>query len=136
MAEHRLLGFLGVLFIGIILVGCAGADNVVPLPGSAKHYSPNGTPLEANQITMPFPYTDKYSSGEERWFLDRDTSNHLVLRVTWKNQDIATFPIDGIGVNPETGEIALGGKNYSVISVTLNSDELPTGSGWVTLQEQ
>ena len=137
MARYSLLSLIGVFFIiGILLIGCIGTPDVVPLPSSAKHYSPNETPLEVNQITIPFPYTDKFSNGEERWFLDRDTSNHLVLRITWKNQDFAFFPISKIGVNPVTGEIALGNKKYSVLSLTLNSDELPTGSGWVTLQEQ
>ena len=117
------------------LVGCTG-NNTIPLPISAKHYSPNGVSLDANQITIPFPYTDKYSTGEENWFLNRDSSNHLVLNVVWKNRKVAIFPLTGVGVNTVSGEIALGDNNYNVLSITLNSDELPTGSGWVTLQKQ
>jgi hypothetical protein len=137
MARYKLLGLIIVILMAsIFMIACAADNETVPLPGVAKHFSPNGTLLEANQITMPFPHTDRFSSGEERWFLDRDTSGHLVLKIAWKNQDIASLPINGIGVTPETGEIALGGKNYDIINVNLNSDDLPNGSGWVTLQEQ
>jgi len=136
MARKKLISCSLILLItGTYLVGCTG-NNTIPLPGSAKHDSPNGNSLDANQITIPFPYTDKYSSGEESWFLDRDSSNHLVLDVVWKNRKVATFPLFGIGVNTVNGEIALGDDNYNVLSITLNSDELPTGSGWVTLQKQ
>jgi len=41
-------------------------------------------------------------------------------------QEVAIFPLIGIGVNPAAGEISLSGKDYDVISITLNSDELPT----------
>jgi len=136
MARKKLISCSLILLItGMYLVGCTG-NNTIPLPISAKHYSPNGVSLDANQITIPFPYTDKYSTGEENWFLNRDSSNHLVLNVVWKNRKVAIFPLTGVGVNTVSGEIALGDNNYNVLSITLNSDELPTGSGWVTLQKQ
>jgi hypothetical protein len=126
---------LAILFVTILFAGCSSVDNIVPLPSLARHYSPNGMILLENQITMPFPATDKFRGGEERWFLDADNVNHLILRVTWKGQDVATFPINGIGVTQGTGEIALGGKNFLVVDIYLNSDDLPDGSGLVTLQE-
>jgi len=52
--EKKLISYSLILLItGIYLVGCTG-NNTIPLPSSAKHYSPNGISLDANQITIPF----------------------------------------------------------------------------------
>ncbi len=88
--------------------------------------------IPTNQITIPFPYTDKFSNGTEQWTLEMDTSGNTVLRVRWKSRELAAFPVNNIGINRVTGEITLGEKEYIVISITLNSDNK---SGWITLEE-
>ena len=66
--------------------------------------------------------------------LGRDTSGKVVLRVTWRGQTVFIFPVAGVGVNSVGGEIALGGKNYRIVGMTVNTVEVPNGSGWVTLE--
>ena len=72
-------------------------DNVPPLPISAKQTA-------ENQIEIPFPYTDQFPSGKEQWLLDRDTSNHFILKVLFKSKEVATFPVNPIGVGQVTGK--------------------------------
>ena len=99
-------------------------DNIPPLPISTKQTA-------ENQITIPFPYTDQFPNGIEQWLLDRDTSNHFVLKVLFRSKEVAAFPVNPIGINQVTGKITLGGKEYSVTSITLNNDQT---SGQITLQ--
>jgi hypothetical protein len=117
--------FVVVLFVfSLFVAGCGTQSNDPSLPTSAKQTA-------ENQITIPFPYTDQFPSGTEQWVLDRDSLNHFVIKVLYRNKEIATFPLNAIGVNQVTGKITLGANEYSVTSITLNNDQT---SGWVTLQ--
>lgn len=109
------------------LAGCAADSGIVPLPASAK-------PTGASQLTVPFPYGEQHADGTEQWFLDTNTSGHRVLGVTWRGRDVATFPVDGVGANPVTGTVTLGGKDYRVVSVVWNGDDGPYASGYVVLE--
>jgi hypothetical protein len=133
--NRRLLRIIVMVVFAAALgvAGCSQGNESAPLPSWAKHYAPSGT-LEPNQLTIPFPSGDKFPNGEERWFLDRDMSGQLVLKVTWRDQTVFLLPVAGLGVNPAQSEIALGGKNYRVVSLTVNTVEVLTGSGWVTLE--
>ena len=134
MKKRLLHVFIILLLVAAIsLSGCASSNNVVPLPTSAKQFAPDGVTLESNQITIPFPYGDKFSNGEEQWLLDRDTSGHLILKVTWRSIEVATFPVDHIGLNQVSGQITLGRKDYNLISITVNNSSIPY-DGWVILQ--
>lgn len=115
-----------VIFMFIMYLSGCSKQTTVPLPISPKVST-------ENQITIPFPYGDKFPGGEELWLLDRDTSNHFVLKVMFKDKEVAKFPIDGIGDTQATGHIVLGDKEYAVKTITLNSDQ---ASGWVTLSLQ
>jgi len=120
-----LISFVSILFVAIFSgAGCGKQNNDPPLPTSAKQ-------VAKNQITIPFPYTDQFPNGIEQWVLDRDTSNHFVLKVLFKSKEVAAFPINATQVNQVTGKITLGGKEYSVTSITLNNDQT---SGQITLQ--
>ena len=80
---------------------------------------------------IPFPYTDKFPNGDiEQWVLDRDTTKHFVLKVLYKSKEVATVPVNGVGTNKATGKITLDSKEYSITSITLNSD---SQSGNITL---
>ena len=116
MRNRVFIAFVVILLVSIFFFsGCVKKDNSHSLPTSAK--------LTANnQLTIPFPYTDRFPSATEQWILDQDTSNHFVLEVMYKNNEIATFPVNAIGANQVTGKITLGGKEYSVTSITLNSE--------------
>ncbi len=135
---HWLPAFVVILVVAITVAGCTGSSGIIPMPtaGNAnpdKHYSPGGE-LPYNQIAIPFPYADNFKNGQERWYLEIDTSGHLVVRVTWKGLEVASFPANGFGINPSTGKIALDGKGYTVVSTHLNYASTPN-SGWVVLQE-
>jgi hypothetical protein len=133
MSRHLLLGLCFGLLVTVLLFGGCTHDDSVPLPGSASRSIPNNTPLPPGQLSIPFPYREKFSSGMEQWVLERDTAGHLVLVVSWITQEIAKFPVDSVGINQVTGVITLGGKDYNVINLTLNSDN---ESGWITIQEK
>ena len=99
-------------------------DDIVPLPASAKQG-------EANQLLIPFPYNEKFDGNWQRWVLEKDASGKDILSVHWSNNLLASFPVGHDGVNPMTGEIALGGRYYTVTEIYLHND---MASGWVTLQ--
>ncbi|WP_434509790.1 hypothetical protein [Desulfitobacterium sp. AusDCA] len=63
--------------------------------------------------------------------MEKDSAGHFWLKVLFNGREKAAFPVKATGVNPTTGEITLDGKDYTVISITLNNDQT---SGWVTLQ--
>jgi hypothetical protein len=136
--------FMIIVFCAMCLmfIGCS-ANSVVPLPHTAHDYTPDQGKLPANQIAIAFPATDQFSNGTERWGLewvpDAVAPAHLVLKASWsgkESRDIAVFQVNGVGVNPTSGEVSLGGKVFTAISVNVNSTDIPHGSGWIVLQEK
>ncbi|UWG98556.1 hypothetical protein LPY66_07065 [Dehalobacter sp. DCM] len=123
--SKKLLCLVIMLYLILLMFGRRSESNIPPLPISAKQ-------TVEGQIMIPFPYGDKFPSGDERWFLDRDTSNKFVLRVSFRSQDIGKFPVRNTGLNTLKGEITLGGIEYSVVSIYLNNDEL---SGYMILHQ-
>ena len=133
---RRLIG--AILLIGGLVVasaGCAHGEQTIPLPSSAKHYVPFGT-LEPDQITVPFPWNEEFGKVCETWSMGRDTSGRPVVTVTFDNRIIYSFPIEGQGANQYGGPVTLGGQNYRIVSIWVNTDEPGTGSGFVTLEPQ
>ncbi len=131
---RHLIGSL--LLIGGLVIaatGCGHGEQTIPLPSSAKHYVPFGT-LEPDQITIPFPWNEKVGKVLESWLMARDTSGHPVVTVTFDYQTIYSFPIEGLGANQNGSLVTLGGEDYRVVSIWVNTDEPVTGSGFVTLE--
>ncbi len=125
-----------ILLIGGLVIaaaGCGHGEQTIPLPSSAKHYVPFGT-LGPDEVTVPFPWNERFGTVWEGWTMDRDASINPVVRVTLDYTTIYSFPIEGLGTNQNGSLITLGGKDYRVASIWVNSDEPQTGSGWVTLE--
>ncbi len=131
---------LTIFILGIVIsasfVTLANADmpsgtenDSLPLPVSA-------TPITANQMrNIPFPYTERFANGLEQWVLEKgtekDATSPFLLKVLLNGREKAAFPVNATGINQTGGTITLDGKDYAVISITLNNDQ---ASGWVTLQ--
>ncbi len=127
MTRCRLNASVAALAVILSLTGCSGDDSVVPLPASAQA-------TVSHQVLIPFPYVDILTDGKETWLVVRDAANRLLLEVTWRNESVASIPIEHQGLNPVAGTtLSLGGEDYDVVGITLHNDWYPY-SGYVTLQ--
>ncbi len=132
-AKRLVAGNVLIVVLALAVAACSRGGQTVPLPSSAKHYVPVGT-LEPGQITVPFPWNEQFADGWERWLVGRDTSGRPVLQVEFHNQTMYSFPIQELGTNRTDGQVTLGGMNYRVVFITVNTDEPGTGSGWITVE--
>lgn len=131
---------LTVFVLGIVIlasfVTLANADMPPGTENDSLLLPASATPITANQMrNIPFPYTERFASGLEQWVLEKDpakdTTSQFLLKVFLNGREKAAFPVKATGINQTGGTIALDGKDYAVISITLNNDQ---DSGWVTLQ--
>jgi hypothetical protein len=100
------------------MTGCGHNQNYgIPMPSSAKY--------SGDLIMIPFPYADGgFSGSAERWVIEQEGfPNKLVLNVIYKDKIVASFPVTA-GTNDSSGSIKLSGKEYDIISITLNSDQV------------
>jgi hypothetical protein len=106
------------------MTGCGHYKNYgYPLPSSAKDSGDN--------IIIPFPYAEGgFLGSDERWIVEQGSPDKLVLNVIYKDKIVASFPVTA-GTNDSSGSIRLSGKEYDIVSVTLNSDQV---SGFVKLK--
>ncbi len=126
---------LGVVILASY-VTLANADMPLGTENDSLSLPASATQITENQIRkIPFPYTERFANGSEQWVLEKDTSkdttNQFLLKVLLNGREKATFPFKTTGVNQKAGKIRLDGKDYAVISITLNNDQT---SGWVTLK--
>ncbi|MHB8126947.1 MAG: M56 family metallopeptidase [Desulfitobacteriaceae bacterium] len=127
---------LTVFIIGIVILAAfvtlANAE-IIPRAENESLRLPSTAVIsgETKTLTISFPVSDQFNNGKEQWILDRNTSDHLVLKAMLDNQEKAAFPIKTTGDNQAAGKITLEGKDYSVVSITLNNDQT---SGLVTFQ--
>jgi acetoacetate decarboxylase len=80
-------------------------------------------------VIIPSQYE---SQNGQQWLLDRDTSNNYVIKVINHGRELAGFPVKASNPERETETTTLGEQKYTIISVTLNSDNY---SGYVTLKK-
>lgn len=106
-------------------------SNGIPMPASVKQEA-------GNIIDISFPYVAIASNGvDERWMIQRINSpNNLVFTIIYNhggtgNKFRLKQPYKG--TQSLNGTIKLNGKNYKMISITLNSD---LESGFVKLKAQ